>query len=209
VAVLHTGVVPPHWAFVRHGTQEPVAVKQAGVEPEHFVALVAEHWPHAPLGWQAGAEAGHWVSVAQGWHVCAVVSQIGVVAPQFAFEVQVTHVAPTVSQAGVAPEHLVALVAEHWPQAPLDSQAGVPPGHSESPAHARQVCVVVLQTGWVPLHCALDTQATQVALVVLQTGVAPEHWVVLVAEHCPQAPLDSQAGAEPGHCESVEHAWHV
>jgi hypothetical protein len=55
----------------------------------------------------------------------------------------------------------------------------------------------------------LDTQATQVPLVVLQTGVAPEHCVALVAEHWPQAPLGSQAGAEPGHCESVEHAWQV
>jgi hypothetical protein len=150
--VLHTGVVPPHWAFVRQGTQAPVAVKHTGVEPEHFVALVAEHWPQAPLASQAGAEVGHWTSVAQGRHVCVVASQTGAVPPQFALDVQGTQVALEVSQAGVEPEHFVALVAEHWPQAPLASQAGVALGHSESPAHARQVWVVALQTGSVPLH---------------------------------------------------------
>ena len=137
--MLQKGVVPPHWALVRQGTQAPVAVKHTGVEPEHLVALVAEHWPHAPLASQAGAEAGHWASVAQGRHVCVVVSQMGIVPPQFALDVQGTQLALEVSQAGVEPEHFVVFVAEHWPQAPLDSQAGVPLGHSESPAHARHV----------------------------------------------------------------------
>ena len=48
-AVLHTGVVPEHCAFDVHGTHVPVVVKQAGVPPLHWVALVAEHCPHAPL----------------------------------------------------------------------------------------------------------------------------------------------------------------
>jgi len=43
VVVLHTGAVPPHWAFDTHGTQVPVAVKQAGVAPEQALAFVAEH----------------------------------------------------------------------------------------------------------------------------------------------------------------------
>jgi hypothetical protein len=49
--------------------------------PTHAVATVVEHWPHAPLGWQAGVAPPHWASVAQPWQVCAVGSQTGAVAP--------------------------------------------------------------------------------------------------------------------------------
>ena len=56
----------------------------------------------------------------------------------------------------------LALVAEHWPQAPDASQAGVAPPQSPSPAQARQVCVAVLHTGAVPPHCAFDVHGTQV-----------------------------------------------
>jgi hypothetical protein len=66
----------------------------------------------------------------------------------------------------VAPEHALALVAEHCPQAPDAWQAGVAPPHSPSPAHARQACVPVLQTGVVPEHCAFATQGTHVPLAV-------------------------------------------
>jgi hypothetical protein len=41
-------------------------------------------------------------------------------------------------------------VAEHWPQAPEGSQAGVAPPQSASLAQLRQRPVAVLQTGWVP-----------------------------------------------------------
>jgi hypothetical protein len=58
------------------------------------------------------------------------------------------------------------LLAEHWPQPPEDSQAGVAPPHSPSLAHARQAWVVVLQTGAVPAHCAFDVHGTQVPVVV-------------------------------------------
>jgi hypothetical protein len=61
----------------------------------------------------------------------------------------------------VLPEHCVVFVAEHWPQAPDGWQAGAAPPHSLSPAQARQLCVVVLQTGVVPPHCAFEVQATQ------------------------------------------------
>ena len=53
-------------------------------------------------------------------------------------------------------------MAEHCPQAPDAWQAGVDPLQSASPAQARQVCVVVLQTGVVPPHWALLRQGTQV-----------------------------------------------
>jgi hypothetical protein len=82
------------------------------------------------------------------------------------------------------------LVAEHWPQAPDDRQAGDAPPQSTSPAQARHACVVVLQTGVVPEHCAFEVQGTHVPVAVKQAGVAPVQAVVFVAEHCPQAPLD-------------------
>jgi hypothetical protein len=47
---LHTGVAPPHCAFETHGTQLPDGAWHTGVAPPQLVALVAEHWPHAPLG---------------------------------------------------------------------------------------------------------------------------------------------------------------
>ena len=65
------------------------------------------------------------------------------------------------------------MVAEHCPQAPEGSQAGVGPPHSPSLPQARQGWVPVLQTGAVPLHCAFDVHGTHVPVVVKQAGVAP------------------------------------
>jgi len=48
VATLHTGAMPPHCAFEVQGTQVAVPTSQAGVDPVHLLALVAEHWPQAP-----------------------------------------------------------------------------------------------------------------------------------------------------------------
>ena len=62
--------------------------------------------------------------------------QTGVVPPQSVFDVQATHVPFDTLQAGVAPVHLIELPAEHWPQAPFDSHAGVAPPHSASVAQA-------------------------------------------------------------------------
>jgi len=86
--------------------------------------------------------------------------------------------------------HWLVLASEHCPQAPDGWQAGLAPPHSLSPVHARQVCVVVLQTGVVPPHCAFDTHGTHVAVVVSQAGVAAVQRVVFVAEQTPHAPLD-------------------
>ena len=162
VAVLHTGLVPPHWAFDVHGTQVPVAMKQAGVAPVHLLALVAEQMPHEPLGWHAGVAPLQSLSPAQARQVCVAVLQTGVAPPHWAFDTQATQLPPLVSQTGVAPLHWFALVAEHWPQAPQGSHAGVPPPHSPSPPQARQACVAVLQIGLLPLHCAFERQGTQV-----------------------------------------------
>jgi len=46
-----------------------------------------------------------------------------------------------VKQSGVAPVHRSELPAEHWPQAPDGSQAGVVAPHSLSPVQARQLCI--------------------------------------------------------------------
>jgi len=162
VAVLHTGVVPPHWAFEVQATQAPAPVLQTGVPPAHWAALVAEHWPQAPHGSQAGVAPPHSPSPPQARQVWVAVLHTGVFPPHWALERQGTQVEVGASQTGVPPVQALALVAEHWPQAPEDSQAGVAPPHSPSPAQARQVCVAVLHTGVVPPHCAFDTQGTQV-----------------------------------------------
>jgi hypothetical protein len=86
-----TGVVPPHWAFDVHGTQVAVAASQTGVAPEHRVALVAEHAPHAPPGWQAGVAPPHSPSPAQPRHMCVAWLQMGVAPPHWVFDVQDTH----------------------------------------------------------------------------------------------------------------------
>jgi len=103
----------------------------------------------------------------------------------------------------------LAFVAEHWPQAPDASQAGVAPPHSPSPAQARQVWVAVLHTGAVPPHCAFDVHGTQVPVVVKQAGVLPEHCELLVAEHWPQAPEAWQAGVAPPQSPSPAQARQV
>ena len=126
------------------------------------MALVAEHWPQAPDASQAGVAPPHSPSPAQARQLWVAVLQTGVVPPHCAFDVQGTHVVLATSQTGVAPLQAVAFVAEHWPHAPVASQAGVAPPHSPSPAQARQVCVVVLHTGVDPPHWAFDVQATQV-----------------------------------------------
>ena len=64
--------------------------------PLHRLALVAEHWPHAPEGSQAGVAPPHSPSPAQARQVCVVVLQIGVVLPHWAFDTHGTQVPPAV-----------------------------------------------------------------------------------------------------------------
>ena len=70
--------------------------------------FVAEHSPHAPVGWHAGVVPPHSPSAAQARQVCVAVLQTGVVPPHWAFDVHGTQVALAVSHTGVAPPHWVA-----------------------------------------------------------------------------------------------------
>jgi hypothetical protein len=174
-----------------------------------LLVLPAEHWPQAPLGWQAGVAPPHSPSFAQARHMWVATLQTGTVPPHSAFEMQLTQVPLATLQAGIEPVHLVLLVAEQTPQAPLGWQAGVAPEQSTSPAQPRQVWVAPSQTGVVPPHWAFETQATQVPVGVLQTGVPPLHFTLFVAEHWPQAPPGWQAGVAPPHSPSPVQARQV
>jgi hypothetical protein len=210
VPTLHTGVRPPQSALDEHPTHTPSETAQLGVAPPQRVTLVAEHWPQAPLGSQAGSVPPQSVSLEHATQVCVTRSQTGAEPPHWAADVQPTHRPAVASQAGrLVPRHLVALVAEHWPQAPLGSHAGAEAGHSTSLTHARHVCEAVPQTGVVPPHCELDVHATHVPLETLQAGVPPTHSERFVDEHWPQTPLGWQAGVAPPQAASVVQPWQV
>jgi hypothetical protein len=158
----------PQSASARQATQLPAPTSQRGVVPVQAAALLLEHWPQAPEGWQAGVDPPQSVSPAQARQACVVVLQTGVVPAHCVSTRQPTQLPALVSQTGVAPPQALAFVLEHWPHAPLGSQAGVAPPQSPSRAQERQTWLPPSQIGVVPLHCALETQATQVPLPVLQ-----------------------------------------
>ena len=54
--------------------------------PPQSEALVAEHWPQAPEGWQAGVAPPHSPSPAQARQVCVATLQTGVAPAHCAFE---------------------------------------------------------------------------------------------------------------------------
>jgi len=89
------------------------------------------------------------------------------------------------------------LPAEHSPQAPVGSQAGVAPPHSPSPAQARQALTARSQTGVAPEPCAFEVHGTQRPRAVSQAAAAPVQRDAFDAEHCPHAPDGWQAGVEP------------
>jgi hypothetical protein len=180
-----------------HDAHAPVATSQPAVGPVHFVRLVAEQTPHAPLGSQAGVAPPHSPSVEQARHAWVVVSHAGFVPEHCAPVAQPTQVPVPTSQAEVVPAQRRVFVAEHVPHAPPGWHAGVAPPQSASPPHARQMCVVLSQTGVPPLQSVLATQATQEPVVASQPGVAPEHALLFVAEQAPHDPFAWQAGAAP------------
>jgi len=182
--------------------QRPVAGRHCGVAPVHLDVLVGVHSVHAPVSgpvsWQTGRSgvAPQSPSALHPRQVCVAVLQTGAVLPHWASLTQETQVPVAVSHTPVGAAHLVALVAEQTPHAPLGWQAGVVPPQSVSPAQPRQVCWAGSQTGVVPLHCALVTQDTQVPVATSHT-VEPVQRAALVAEQTPHAPPGWQAGVDP------------
>jgi len=202
----HTGVAPPHCALDVHGTQTPRASSQAGVAPVHRDVFVAEHWPHAPVDWQAGVAPPQSPSALHARQLCNVVSQTGVVPEHWASLRQATQVPETVRQSGVPPVHSVVFVAEHWPQVPDAWQAGVDPPHSLSLLQPRQVWKVPSHLGAAAGQSASARHVTHVPLDAWQSGFVPVHSVVFVAEHWPHAPEPWQAGVAPPHSLSPAQA---
>jgi hypothetical protein len=92
VAVLQTGVAPPHWLLLVQPTQVPDGTSQAGVDPPQAAALLAEHCPQAPDGWQAGVAPPQSASRPQARQTWVAPSQMGVVPPHWALLTQATQV---------------------------------------------------------------------------------------------------------------------
>ena len=76
------------------------------------------------------------------------------------------------------PVHWVTFVAEHWPQAPDDSQAGVAPPQLASLAHFWQTWVGP-HTGVVPPQSPAVKQPTHALTLVSHRGVVPLQFVSL------------------------------
>jgi hypothetical protein len=119
VVLSQTGGAPPQSVFPTHATQEPVVASQPGVAPEHALLFVAEHAPHDPFAWHAGAAPPQSPSAVQPRQVCVEPLHVGVMPLQSAFATHVTHVPDVVLQSSVEPVHAVLFVAEQPPQAPV------------------------------------------------------------------------------------------
>lgn len=174
-----TGVAPLQSAAARQPTQVAAAVSQTGTAPVQAVLLPAEHWPQAPLAWQAGVAPLQFASLPQGWQTWETPLQTGVVPAQWLPLVQPTHCPLPTSQTGVAPWQATALAAEHWPQAPLGWQAAAAPPHSPSTPQPRQVFIARSQNGVAPEQSALIKQPTHCLTVVSHTGKAPPQVLLL------------------------------
>jgi hypothetical protein len=171
----HFGVAPEQFASVSHVTHWPVAVSHAGEAPPHWLKFVPEHWPQAPLDWQAGE-----------------------VPPQLESLLQPVHASLVVSQTGLVPVHCVELLPEHCWQlpafAPVLMHAGFAPlSHpplGPSPLQGTHVFVAASHFGAVAVvQSESSRQPTHTPELVLHTGVVPVQRPVFPGEHCPQAPL--------------------
>ena len=178
------GAVDGQSPSARQTTQLPLAAKQNGFGATQRFVFVGEHWPHAPDDWHAGVAPPHSPSPAQARQMCAAVLQTGVTPPHWALEMQFMHVPLETLHAGIDPVQRVVFVAEQTPHAPEGWQAGVAPlPQSASVPQARQVWLVVSQTGVVPEQSASARHATQEPVAVKQSGVAPVQRRELPALH--------------------------
>jgi hypothetical protein len=180
-ALLHTGVRAAQSALDRQETHRLAVPSHLGVagsvqSPSTWQAT------HAPAFMPAVAHAGpvglpaQSALVWQGLHVWVVVLQMGVDPAQSVSNSQATQVPVGKSQTAVPPVHALPLVAEHCPQAPQTSHAGVGMAHSASDAQARH---------WPPLH----------------TGLSPPQSALL--RHCAQVLVAVQRGAAGGQLASA------
>jgi hypothetical protein len=183
VVASQTGLSAGHWASAVQPMQAPELASHSGVAPVQAAALVVEHCPHAPLGWQAGAETPHWASLAQATHAWAVVSQTGFVEPHWGLASHVAQTPSAVSHAEVGPVQAALLVEEQTPHEPFGWHAGVAPPHWLSLVQPVQACVVTSQVGVVPLHWALLVHATQAPVAASHADFAPPQRPAFVVEH--------------------------
>ena len=150
-------------ASARHVTHVPAGVKQTGVVPPQRDALLAEHWPHAPLGWQAGVAPAA-LAVARA-RPAGVRRDVAHRRRPAALRVasRTARTSPTGRRTRASrPRTGVAFVAEQMPA--RAARAGTPASRRRSRRRrrtARQVCVARLQTGVAPPHCAFEMHGTQ------------------------------------------------
>ena len=211
---MHTpGPIAEHSPSVEHFRQVFVEVAQIGVVPEHV--LLSVHCTQLPDEAQAVCPVNEEQSLAavQPRQVLVEVAQMGDVPEQVLFVRHCTHLFVVVLQTVVVPVHFVLLVAVHWTQAPVVTQAtrvgSFKAAHSVSAAHAWHFSLVP-QIGVAPEQYAAEVHWTQLFVVVSQAGVVPVHFVAFVAVHWTQAPLAAQAARarslRPAQSVSAAHA---
>ena len=210
VEVLQTGFPPLHCALSVHPTHVPVATSQTASGLVHCVCCVAEHWPQAPLGWQAGVAPEQSASLAHARHEPP--SQVGVRPPQSAEVVHWTQ-ALSLAQRGVPPS------ARHVPQAivppqplEIDPQAS-PVGQLVSGTHSQMSSFAAVDdcshvsvpqaAEETEVHCAQSPNST-LLLVVSQTAVAP----LQATPSSPQEHLRQPPSVVPQSGFTVPELWH-
>ena len=114
VAVRQIGVAPLQLVFVRHWTQTSAVVSHTGFAPVHFVLLVPEHSPHAPVERHAGSAAGQLASEVQPVQTFVVVLHTGAAIGHCWFVRHATHTfgVTAVLHTGLAAGHWALVV--HW-----------------------------------------------------------------------------------------------
>jgi hypothetical protein len=178
-----------------------VGVQAVVFDPEHCSHRPPTHAGSRVVG--QASDAPEPISPLHARQVRVPGSQTGVAAGHCELASQ-PHVCVDVMQTGVVPPHADALLDEHSLQAPPTHAGALAEGQGSvvvealSPSHGSQVPLgplVPLQMGVVAGHWALLAHP-QVPLLTSHDGVLTPQAVALVAEHCTQAPLDRQAGAE-------------
>jgi hypothetical protein len=181
-------------------------VLQLGLALVQAVTLAFEHCSQRPPTQAGSATVGQArvplapLSPLHASHVAFDELQTGVSAGQSELLEQ-PQVWLATTQTGVAPLHAVELVpahCRHWPATHAGvvalGQGSVEPD-ALSPLQAWQTWIVASQTGALAGHSELVEQA-QIPVAVLQVGAVALQALLLVAEHCAQAPVPRHAGEE-------------